>query len=258
MRRFFLLISIMALLLTALVTAQAQDYSEQDVIDMVISQVPFSYGLQTVPGWSAAAYDSGNAYGIWRVQFWNADGEEIGWANINPAKQRMYDYEGHFESTEEQRVTADPVVREFIYSHPDIIELLGDPQAFADDMWVGYNGWAEAWGVWLNRGDDTLYFLVQFDGKVPDALTEPTLIEIGFPNVLSYDEWQTGMGAEATTVAFAEPDIAAVLRNVTGWQSHAERQADGLWQVTFTQNDTELVQAVINLESRELIEWNTP
>jgi hypothetical protein len=258
-RRFLILLtSLLAMMLAAFAPVQAQDYSEQDVIDMVIAQVPFSYGLQTVPDWTAAAYDSGNAYGIWRVQFWNAAGEEIGWANINPTKQRIYDYDAPFESTEEQRVAADPIVREYIYNHPDIIELLGDPEAFADDMWVGYNGWVEAWGVWLNRGDDSLYFIVQFEGKEPDALSSPTLIEIGFPNVMSYDEWQTNMGTEATTVAFAEPDIASVLRDVTGWQSHAERQPDGLWQVTFTQDDTELVKALVNLESRELIEWSAP
>lgn len=257
-RRFLILISSIALMLAALAPVQAQDYSEQDVIDMVTSQEPFSYGLQTVPDWTAAAYDSGNVYGIWRVQFWDANGEDIGWANINPAQQRMYDYEGPFESTEEQRVAADPIVRKFIYNHPDVIGLIGDPEVYADDMWVGYNGWVEAWGVWLNRGDDSLYFIVQFKDKVPDALTDPELIEIGFPSVLSYGEWQEGMGTEATTIAFAEPDVAAALRDVTGWQSHAERQPDGLWQVIFTQDDTELVSALVNLETRELIEWNTP
>jgi len=256
--RIVMLISSLMLLMAALIPVYAQDYTEQNVIDMVTAQTPFSYGLQTVSDWTAAAYDTGNAYGIWRVQFWDGEGEEIAWANIAPAQGRLYNYEAVFSSTDEQRVAAEPIVRAYIQSHPDVIALIGDPQAYSDSTYLEYNGWLKAWGVWIDRGDDSLYFVVQFKGLVPDALTDPELIEIGFPNVMSYDEWQTGMRDQATTIAFTHPEIAAILRNVTGWQSDATRQDDGLWQVSFMKDDTELVTALVNLETGETVEWAAP
>lgn len=253
-----MLVSSLMLLMNILVPTAAQDYTEQDVIDMVTSQMPFSYGLQTVSDWSAAAYDTGNTYGIWRVQFWDGEGEEIAWANIAPERGRLYNYEAVFSSTDAQLQAAEPIVRAYIQSHPDVIALIGDPQAYSDSTYLEYNGWLKAWGVWIDRGDDTLYLIVQFKGIVPDALTDPELIEIGFPNVMSYDEWLIGMHDKATTIAFTDPQIAAVLRPITGWVSEVVYQDEGLWAVTFTDDDTELLTAVVNLETSQMVEWAAP
>lgn len=235
-----------------------QTYTEQEVIDMVAGLPPFSYGLDTISDWSAAAFDANNAYGVWHVQFWNGDGEEIGWANVIPAHGRLYDHEAPFDATEGQLRAAEPLVRAFLYDHPDLVMLLGDPEAFQEAMYVGYNGWIQAWGVWVERGEDSLYLLVQFEGKEPDALTSPELIRIEFANVPSYEEWQEGMSSEATTIAFTAPAVAAALRDVTGWISQAEQQDDGLWQVTFQRGEDTLGLARVDLETRELVSWETP
>ncbi len=255
--RFFGLISLI-LLCVALIPVSAQEYTEQQVIDMTTSFVPFSYGLQTVPGWKAAAYNTGNVYGIWRVQFWSSDGEEIAWANIAPAQKRLYNYEAPFGSTEEQRNAAEPLVRAYIQSHPDVIALLGDPMAYNDATYVEYNGWVKAWGVWIERGDDSVYILVQFKGQTPDSLTEPQLLEIGFPNIPSYADWQTNQQDEVKTIAFTQPEVAAALRDVTGWQAEAVRQDDGLWNVTFSAGETKIVSALVKLDTRETLKWTIP
>lgn len=252
------LLIVIVLLLTAILPLSAQDFTEQDVIELVAAQPPFSYGLETVPGWTAAAYDTQNAYGIWHVQFWDSDGEDVGWANIQPDRNRLYEYEEHFDSTEAQANTADPIVREFVQTHPDIIDLLGDPTAYNDKTWIGYNGWAKAWGVWIERGDNSLYVMVQFDGLTPDSLDNPSILRIEFPRVMTYDEWQAGISSEVTALAFAQPDVAAALRGITGWQSQVEHQDDGLWRVTFMQDETEVVSAVVNRDERVIVEWSAP
>ena len=85
-------------LLSTLVIAQ----SPQDAINLAAAHSSFANGLADRPGWTAVAYDTKNLYGIWRVQFYDAEGNDLGWSDISLEKQKVYAWETNFDITESE------------------------------------------------------------------------------------------------------------------------------------------------------------
>ncbi len=247
-------IAVLALcLMSATFVAHAQArFTEQDAIDLAVAFPSFHDGLDMYPGWKAAAYDSGNAYGIWRVQFWAADGEDLGWANVSPARKRVYNWESHFGATDAQKAAAEPILKGFVLGLPELSDLVDSPEQYP--MYIDYSGWQKAWSVYLDRGDDSVVVMVQFDGKLPTTLDNPHLLDIEFPQVMGYDDWQKSKQALAIAAAFKDADIAKALSGVDGWTTSVDRQDDGLWSVTFLSDDQTLAEVTVDLDKNEVVE----
>ncbi|MBI5961137.1 MAG: hypothetical protein HY866_20540, partial [Chloroflexi bacterium] len=81
-------------LTSALSLSHAQPgYTPQEAIDLAAAHAAFVDGLAARPGWTAAAYDSKNSYGIWHVQFWDTDGEDLGWADLSLERSKVYSWD---------------------------------------------------------------------------------------------------------------------------------------------------------------------
>ncbi|MBC7872217.1 MAG: hypothetical protein H7Y09_15340 [Chitinophagaceae bacterium] len=236
----------------------AQDtYTSQDAIQVAAAHEAFADGLATHPGWTAAAYNTGNVYGIWHVQFWDENGEDMGWADVSPARERVYLYETHYGATTEQTSAAEAPIREFLSRNDEIQDLLGEITE-DDYLYVEYDGYNRWWGVYIDRSIDSIYAVVQFEGKSPSALDDASLLFIGFNEVLSYEEWQTASQAEAIALAFAQPEIAAATRLHPDWTATAELvdpETGAIWIVNFATGDQPLAQATVDLPNETIIAY---
>jgi len=248
MRRIFLALAFIGLWVMG---ASAQDnWTEDDVIAIVVQQYPFNSGLENVADWSAAAYDTGSRYGIWRVQFWNGNGEEIGWADVNPDMGKIYVWEAYFGATESQKMDAYPVLREVINNDPTVLELLESPDQY--ELYVDFQ-WDGTWGVYLANGLDSLWIVVETDNGQPDSLVNPRVKQIYFSELMSYSEWYEAAKAQAITLAYQQEEVAAAVRGVNDWRADAEKIAPSTWRVTFLQADTVLTEATVNLDDASVL-----
>ena len=249
------IVLVLALLIVSVISfsvAMAQQtFTDQDAIKLAQNSPIFHDVLEGYPGWAAAAYDTQNTYGIWHVQFTAADGDDLGWADVSPAHQKVYSWESHIGATDTQRTAAEPILRDFVNTLPAVTELIDNPSQY--NMWVDYNGWAQAWSVYIDRGSDSLSVLVQFDGKLPTSLENPHFLGISFPQVLSYSDWAESKKALAVATAFKNPQIADALSAVDNWTTATEKQDDTHWVVSFKQGDTVLAQVTVDLATNQVV-----
>ncbi len=252
--RLWLILSLMVVALVAFSTVSAQEQvgenTEASAIAIAAASEGFAGGLEAHPGWTAAAYDTRNAYGIWRVQFWDAAGEDLGWADVNPVKGKVYSYESHVGVTDAQRAATEPVLREYIASAPEITELMENPGQY--EMYIDRDNWSGYWGVYIARPSAALYVVVDFADEA--TLRDPYVVRLYF-EVMSYDEWFSSTEQLAVAKAFEQPEIAAAINGVEGWEATSEREGD-LWTIYFMQGDQELARAVIDMANETILSFS--
>jgi hypothetical protein len=227
-------------------------FTEQQAIDLAAAHQAFVYGLENYPGWTAAAYDTRNAYGIWRVQFWDAEGSSLGWADVRSTNQRVYAWESYAGVNDAQRSAAEPVLREFLAGSDEILDLMDDPAQY--DIYVDYDPNNRWWGVYIARGSDSMYVIVAFDDNF--AFTNPRLLRIYF-EIQSYDEWFAANEDLATSKAFELVEISEAVAGVEGWETRVERVEDApnQWTVYFMLGDAVLAQATVDLDSNTILSY---
>lgn len=254
-RRFASIVLVLLLALAwGIPSIAAQDdpaFTEQQVIDMVTADSEVAHGLEGTSNWTAAAYNTRNSYGIWHVQFWDAEGEDLGWVEIQPAQNIIYSSETHFPISEAYRRDAEPILRDFVAANEEVRRLIARPQDY--EMYVDYNGWEKVWGVYVDNGSDSLYVTVSF---TEDSFDAPQLENIYFSEVLSFDDWYAAMKAEVTAIAFEQSPIAGALRGVENWQTEVERlDAGDTWSVSFMAQDAVLVRATVDTLHRTVTDY---
>lgn len=256
MRAWCAAFALSAGLLMGATAALAQDeptFTEAQVIEIATTG-ELANEFAGFEDWDAAAYEAETSYGIWRVQFWDGTGEDVGWIDVQPESGRVLSSELRLPVTDEQRVSAEPILKDFIAEHPRVLELVSRPNR--EDMWIDYDRWARRWSVYLDRGADSLYCTILVDDN--NTLANMQLDMIYF-EVLSYDEWFAAMESRATAVAFGQPEVGARLREVDGWQASAERTDSGqVWAVAFYDGDMQqIATATVDVEAQTVLEYGT-
>jgi hypothetical protein len=234
-----------------------QTFSADDAIAFVAGSPQFATGLEYSLGWSAVAYNTGNAYGVWRVEFDDAAGDDLGWADVSLERGRIYSYDAYFYPTDALRFEAEPILREFVYAQPQVLELVSNPADY--EYWFDYDGWNNWWYFYIAvGGQNSVTALVRFDdGENELSLNNPHFLQIMFTDLPDYESWHDAGEASATAVAFAQGEIAARLRDNSGWTSSAN-PADGgsssQWVVGFYVGDTMVAQAGVDIVTN-VVEW---
>lgn len=254
----FIALFISVMMFSHIHTTEAQEtYSEQDAIQLASHHAMFAVGLSNNPDWTGAAYDTRNTYGIWHVEFWDASGNEIGWADVSPSRGRVYSYETYYDATGEQVLEAETAIRDFLSSDPEFTELVGEVSAY-EALYVDYDPYNRWWYAYFDRGVDSLNLVVHFEGETPASLDNPELIYIGFNNILSYDEWHSASQAQAIALAYTQPEIAEQMRDNPNWTAVGDATEDNadLWTVWFTLGENTLAEATVDLLTREVVSYS--
>lgn len=259
--RVLTMVSLLATLTFAnLLHAQESAYTPDDAIAFVAALPDFAQGLEATEGWTAQAYYTMNRYGVWRVQFWRADGEELATADINLETGRVFTAETYFYPSEGVLAQAQDTVFEFLRNQPEIQEMLDNP--WEAEMYLDFNPWAYdgVWSVWIENGDDPLYAWVRPDNSSTFSIGNLELVRIGFGNIMNWEDWRSANSASAAAIAFRQTDIANRMRDLPGWQSQAEPLnggGDGIWWVGFYSGDWLAADATVNLTTGEILGYNT-
>jgi hypothetical protein len=238
-------------------TAQ-EDFSASDAIAVAAAHEIFADVLANRPGWTAAAFNTRNPYGIWRVQFWDAAGDDLGSADVSPARAEIYNWEGHYAATEMEISLAIDQIRDFLLSEDRVVDLLGEEALAEADFYAEYDAWGRFWGAYIDLGGvNSVYVLVRFRGGLRD-FEDPQLLGLYFNELPTYDEWYAASEAQAVSLAYGETAIADALREVEGWTASAELadpESGAVWAVTFTNGDTPLALATVDLVTGAILDF---
>jgi hypothetical protein len=235
-------------------TRAQEGYTPQDAIALAAAHPAFADGLAARSDWTAAAYDTQNPYGIWRVQFWNADGEDLGWADVSLERGQVYSWESYLGLTDDQYAPAEEVIRAFLVNSPEVMELVGSLDEVG--IYVDYDPWGQHWGAYIDLWPNSLYVTLASRSDNPFSLDDLQVVQIYFPDVLSYDEWYSGQESKAIAAAFAQPEIAAAVRHYTGWTAAGERGNDGVWVVNFALGEQPLASATVLIETQQVLDFS--
>ena len=257
-----ILLGIGAILLLAVIilprgSHAQQSFTAEDAISFVAGSPQFASGLEYSPGWTAVAYNTGNAYGVWRVEFDNASGDDLGWADVSLERGRIYSFDAYFYPTDALRFEAEPILRDFVYAQPDVLELVPNPAEY--DYWFDYDGWNNWWYFYIAvGGQNSVTALVRFEGGENElSLNNPRFLQIMFTDLPDYENWHNAGEASATALAFGQAEISARLRDNSGWTSEAdpaEGSSGSQWVVGFYMGDTLLAQAGVDIAAG-VVEW---
>ncbi len=250
MARTFLRGLLLFLFTTLIMTNSiAQTYTEQDAIDVALDFPFIGDSLEGREDWYAKAYATQNVFNVWRVNFYSDEGEDWGWADVIIERARVFGYDVYIPSSEERNEEAYAPIREFVDAEPTINELLDG--ASVDEIYVEYNPWAKGWGVYIEAGERSLYMIVAFEDGTMRSFDNPSISNIYFPDVLAYDEWETGISQQAIAVAFADVRVGEVLQGVEGWTTETERQQNDVWNVAFLDSEGNIVvSATVNVKDK--------
>ncbi len=225
-------------------TAWAQGGLKADAIALAARHPALEALLTSHPGWSADAYDTRTAYGIWRVQFFFPGGAELGWADVSPKRGKVLAWEADYQLSGEQYAHAERALFRFVRNSPEVRALVGDPDKITKYFW--YDSWREGWFVRLERGPDTLDVSIRSRFKGPLKLSNLFIEKIYLSNALSYTDYQEANRSGAVALAFGQPEIAEALRDALGWTSTAE--PDGrAWRVRFSVGERVVATALVDL-----------
>lgn len=243
-------ISMIVLISLLLGSSLAQDLS-QKAITLASSHAAFSNVLTANEGWSAEAFDTQNVYGIWRVQFWDAERNDLGWVDLNPAKDKVYAWDYHTEVSDKERELVSQPILEFLNAQTDITDLVGILEA--KDLRISYHNGHRHWRVRIDRKQNTVHVVLIPEITAARSLQGLELRHVSFENIPSYEDWRSGNEANLVAIAFQETAIAAVLRGKENWVTQVKPSDNQNWQVSFLEGDTVLALAEVNpFEARVL------
>ncbi len=236
--------------LLSFVTAQTTD----DAINLAASHSSFAGGLADRPGWTAVAYDTKNYYGIWRVQFYDADSNSLGWADVNLEQQKVYAWETNFDIIEGQYAEAEEALLNFARQDPKVIEMIGNIDE-SNGVYVGFDAWREVWILAVDRHPNSIELNIRSRNATPRSLENLYLDKVLAQDIMSYEDWQNASSSQAVDIAFRTPEIAAAVRGKE-WTTYAERLESNTWKIHFMSGEEQIAEADVNLDDGSLLGFN--
>jgi hypothetical protein len=256
-KRSVMLISLLVLMLClalapATVRAQSENGTPEQAIALAAAHPAFATLLSMHEGYNAAAYFTDNPQAIWRVTFWTADWQDLGFADVSLRRGRVYSFQAINLISDAMTKQAEALVLKFAQANREVRDILQQPDEY--QYWIMYHVELNAWSVFFYRwGGDTVQALVQFQGD-PLRFQNPKLVGIYFPNVLPYGDWYEAAKSQAVTIAFTSPEIAQAARAHPGWVADAAPDGD-MWNVAFKSGETVFAEARIDLRARQIVHF---
>ncbi len=232
------------------VVAQTTD----DAINLAASHSSFAKGLADRPGWTAVAYDTQNYYGIWRVQFYDAENNALGWSDINLEQQKVYAWETNFDIIEGQYAEAEEALLNFARQDPQVIEMIGNIDE-SNGVYIGFDAWREVWIMSIDRWPNSVELNIRSRNGTSRSLENLYLDKVLAQEIMSYEDWQNASSSQAIDIAFSAPEIAAAVRG-KDWTTYAERLESNTWKIHFMSGEEQIAEADVNVDEGSLLGFN--
>lgn len=253
------LIGLLALPPAGQLTAQTSE--EARAITIAATHPRLAAYLAELPNWSAVAYNPEELLHVWRVLFRTAQGDSIAEADVLLAPERVLwlevDYRYMSQAT---RLRGTEAALNFALAQPDVQAILG-AQFDKHESYTEYEPWRGTWSVYLWYGSQTVRVIVRFTSPNPLAFTQAEIVGVTFPEALSVSAWLSARQARAITLATRDRQVAARLRENSGWQAEAIPEgtpSSAVWRVTFKQAERIIAQAWVDLANHSLIRATLP
>ncbi len=234
----------------------AQDSEEARAITLVATHPRLAAYLAELPNWSAVAYSLEGMPNVWRVLLQTAQGASIAEADVLLMPERILwlevDYRHMSQAT---RLKGAEAALNFALAQADLQAILG-AEVDKYESYTEYEAWRGTWSVYLWYGGQTVRAVIRFNSLNPLAFAEPELIGITFPEALSPSAWLSARRAKAIRLASADGQVAARLRENSGWLAETAPEGtpnSAVWRVTFRQGERVIAQAWVDLTHRRLI-----
>ncbi len=241
------LLAAIALTLGTLAAAQSDQDGER-AIAVAARHPMFATGLVNRPGWTASTYHAEELYGLWRVDFFSADGAELGWAQVLLEEERLLSWQTWFGLADADFAEAQETLLDFLRYDSTFLAFAGDVDDI-DWSWVGYDDWRDTWTVSLERGSQSLVVTLRSANEWQRSLEDLRIVSIEVPALVPEADWRSRRGAEAAALAFTDARVAGAVRGLDGWVSEAEQLDDTVWLVRFNWEGQTVVEAEVDLRS---------
>lgn len=242
------LCALVALWLGAVAAAQDGSADAERAIAIAARHPMFATGLAAYDGWTASAYGSQDRYGLWRVDFFAADGASLGWAQVGLDDERVFAWDSGFGIPDVSYEATQEALLDFLRYDSEFLAFAGDVDD-NDWTWVGYDDSRDAWTVYLERGPESLVVTLRSANEWARSLDNLRVVEIEVPALVAVDEWRSMRGSAATALAFTDARIAAAVRGLEGWVSEAEQLGESVWLVRFRWEGRTVAEAEVDLVS---------
>ncbi len=264
-KRFGVVLLFVCLLAARPAVAQGPDGGTGDeAIALAQSQPEIAEYLSRSGEWDAAAYFTGNRFGVWRVHFWDKQGNSLGYADLSLERSVVYSWQPADYLDEGLWAAGEAALWDFVRANEDVRAVLDvydvdyDEDPF--DGWTEYHSEANVWSAYIWQAGDFIEARVRFDSGSRQVFEDPVLVGIYFPTVLNIWEWTQAQEAQAISFAFSFPSVAEVLRGAEGWTAAGEPETLGssVWRVTFSVTDVPALFARVDLAAQALLEVGIP
>lgn len=234
---------IIALLIIAFaLPALAQD--PESVIAEVAADPAFAPGLEVTDGWWGQTYPPGNRWGVWRVEFYDSESNELGWAFYHPDQGVLY-HESYIPSSEEQRLAGAEVIEAFLRQSEEAAAYIGEG---FEVWWIEYDPWNDHWTAYLGVEGEGIAFVITFaEPGNPNSLDDPQVEHIWFTSVVTYEEWRSEMSAQAVAIAFNDPAVGDQVRVFANWTGEADPLQGDEWEVRFLSGGAVVARVVVDM-----------
>ena len=224
---------------------------EEQAIQLVAGYSPVAQHLANYPDWQAEAYkEEEEGETLWAVEFFKESVEDEEWLGFGLVDLETGTIVEHFvprELTAEEYQIGQQKVEAYVLNDAEVLARLGDLQSWEYETY--YERYDQAWSVNFWRGLDELAVIVYWEEE-GDALYLEEIID---PGALSAEEERMWQKNQAIELAYEAPGIEDALEGNDDWHTYVEDQGNNQWSVEFVSDGQELFYALVDIESRQII-----
>ena len=200
--------------------------------------------LADYPGWTAEAWqedDEDDA--VWGADFFDAEGEWIGYGQVNLQSAEVLDLYAPRGLTPEEFQIGQAAVEKLVLNDAEVLALLGDPADW--ERGSDYDRFEERWNVWFDRGLESWLAVVWQDEDTGKYHIE----EILDPMAFDAAQAQEAARNQAIELAYSAAGVDEALDGVDNWRAYAENQGGSTWSVSFAADGKELFYTLVDIEA---------
>ncbi len=228
-------------------SAVLQQGDGQQAIDLLTAVPEVTQHLANYPDWTGEAWLDDEANNIWSVNLYSEAADEwLGYGVVNLDTQEVIEYFVPRELTPEEFQEQLAIVENFVLNDAEVIALLGDLSLWEHES--NYNRWDANWETYFWHGIDAWTVVTVFyDGEIHlDTIIDQNAFDEAEQDALNRNE--------AIQLAYDADGIWDELDGVDDWHAYVESQGGTVWTVEFVGNGQEYFYAVVDIESRQILE----